>query len=255
MNLAQLAGDEKALLARLADLREQAEGGSRPRFTSFLSEREALIAGEYIRQSGARGSLFGGYPEAARTVAGFFPPWDLDRPYDDAFPVKALTLRYPHDRSITHRDVLGSLMSLRLTRDSIGDILCGEGQCVLFALERVAPVILGELAKVGGTGVRCEEGAPETVKRDDRFETVDGTVPSLRLDCLVKLATGKAREKSAALIEAALVFLNHTVTENTSRPFAEGDTLTVRGHGKFRVACITGPTKKGRLRVVLQKYI
>jgi RNA-binding protein YlmH len=253
MNLGQLAGEEKALLARLDDLRAQAEKGSRPRFTSFLNERQALIAEEYIRQSGARGSLFGGYTGAARTVAGFFPPWD--EPGGGAFPVKALTLRYPRDADITHRDVLGSLMSLRLTRESIGDILCGEGQCILITLESVAPVILTELTKVGSAGVRCHEGATDTPEIAERYEEISGTVPSLRLDCLVKLATGKAREKSAALIEAALVSLGHAVTENISRPFAEGDVLAIRGHGKFRVAAITGPTKKGRLHVTLHKYV
>ncbi len=255
MNLAQLAGDDKALLARLEDLRAQAQAGSRPRFTPFLNERQALIAAEYMRQAGAQGSLFGGYAGAARTVAGFFPDWDLSGPCDDAFPIKALTLRCLGDITLTHRDVLGSLMSLRLARESIGDIVCGEGQCVLFALESVAPVIVDELTKVGGAGVRCEEGAPAPVEKAARFEDIEGTVPSLRLDCLVKLVTNKAREKSAALIEAALVSLGHTVTQNVSHPFAEGDILTVRGYGKFRVAHIAGPTKKGRLRVTVQKYI
>lgn len=252
MNLSLLEGEERQFLARLSDLHHISEEKQTARFTAFCNERQGMIAQEYTRQTGAKHLLYGGYACAERRVAGFFPSWQ--DPEEDAFPIQAITLHLPRGANLTHRDYLGSLMSLGLARESIGDIVQSRQNCVLFVLEHVAPVLLGELRKVGGVGVRPELGAVGFVPSVPQFRELRGTVPSLRLDCMVRLLTGAAREKSADLIRAELVTLNHQLADSISRTCGQGDVITIRGYGKFKVSEIGPPTKKGRLPVVCLKY-
>lgn len=240
-------------MARLADLNRISEEKQIARFTAFCDERQAMIAQEYARQSGAKLLLFGGYQGAVRRIAGFFPSW---QPFsEEAFPISAVTLGLPREASLTHRDYLGSLMALQITRESIGDILPGEGICTLFLLESVAPVVLDELRRVGSAGVRPVAGAEGFIPPEPAYRELRGTVASLRMDCLVHLLTGLAREKSAALLRAERVRRNHqTVTEAAAR-FEQGDVISIRGYGRFKVDSIGAPTKKGRLPVVCLQFI
>lgn len=252
MNLSLLEGEERQFLARLSDLHRISEEKQIARFTAFCNERQGMIVREYARQTGANHLVYGGYPQAERRVAGFFPLWQT--PEEDAFPIQAVTLYLPRGANLTHRDYLGSLMSLGLTRESVGDMIPCGGHCVLFLLGSVAPVVLEDLRKVGGVGVKTEAGAMDFEPPVPEFQELRGTVPSLRLDCLVRLVTGAARERSAGLIRAELVTLNHQPATSISRSWGQGDIVTIRGYGKFKVSEIGPPTKKGRLPVVCLKY-
>ncbi|MDR2908942.1 MAG: RNA-binding protein [Oscillospiraceae bacterium] len=217
-----------------------------------MDERAVAVAEAFCRRSGVNGELYGGFNGAARKMAGFFPPWQ--EPELSAYPIKAVELTLPKGARLTHRDFLGSLMSLRLTRESIGDIVQGEGKCHIFAQATVAPGSMNELVKVGGYGVKCGECAGEVAPAKPAFEERRGTVASARLDNIIKLLTGLSREKGAALIASDQVMLNHIVCPEVDTRVREGDILSIRGHGRFRVE-ETGPvTKKGRLTIVCAKY-
>lgn len=253
LNLSQLAGEEKLLLARLEDILRIAAEGGRPRFSSFLNERQALIASELARQHYIDSILlYGGFEGAQRRVFGAFPAYE--EPADDLFPITAVTIRLPKGAAPSHRDVLGSLMSLRITRESIGDILISDRRCDVFALDTVASLIVEELTKIGGYGVKCETGAAVDYASTASYKEIRGTVSSLRVDSVVSLLTNLAREKSAGLIRAEQVQCNYQTASSVSAPIAPGDIITVRGYGKYIVDEIGNPTKKGRLPLRCRKY-
>jgi len=252
VNLSTLIGEEKLFLGRLEDL---FSGGLRaPRFSSFLTPRQLLIAQAFAQQNRRveDAMLYGGFSDAVRQVLGVFP----QRCSPDAamFPVQAVTVRYRGSAAPTHRDFLGACLALLITRESIGDIVPDDGRCTIFCLKSVAHVLLYELKKVGSVGVRCEAGAQGEVTLRQEFDPIRGTVSSRRLDCLVSLLTGLAREKSARLIQAEQVSLNHVVAASVSKEFSSGDTVSIWGRGKFIVDKIGEPTKKGRLPVDIRKY-
>lgn len=254
MDFSQLDVDEKRLVARLEDLVRLAGDSGRRKFSAFLSERQVLVAEELLRQQRIRGCmLFGGHDSAVRRVMGAFPGYQ--EPTVAFFPVETITVHLPKGAQITHRDVLGSLMSLQIKRESIGDILLEDRLCHIFALEPVAQFIVDELKKVGGTGVRCELGRVGEIVPAEHFQEIRGTIHSRRLDALVSLLTGLAREKSANLIRSDLVRQNDRQTQNISQEISSGDVITVRGYGKYKVDQIGNPTKKGRLPLICRKYI
>lgn len=254
MDFSQLVPEEKQLMARLEDLIRMAGKGDGCKFSSFLNERQIALAEELIRRRQPEGCLFyGGYPDAVRQVLGVFPAYQ--EPEGAAFPVEVVAVHLPKGAKPSHRDVLGSLMSLGIKRESVGDILIADRRCDVFALEPVAQLIVGELRKIGGYGVRCETGVAGEFQRTEAFQPLRGTIHSPRLDALVALLTGLAREKSAALIKSDLVQHNHQTATSRSQAFGPGDMITIRKYGKYIVDEIGNPTKKGRLPVLCRKYL
>ncbi|MDL2233841.1 YlmH/Sll1252 family protein [Ruminococcaceae bacterium OttesenSCG-928-L11] len=253
LNLAALGEEETLFLRRLADLSDQCAAGYIPRFSSFLNERQQQIASAFWEQNHIENAmLFGGYGEAVRKQCGFFPVYDT--PEEALFPIRALTLKTPRDKPLSHRDFLGTLMGLGLKRESVGDIIPVEGACTILLAESITGFVLQELKKVGNTGVTITEGFDSALIPRQEYRELSGTVSSPRLDSLVKLCTGLAREKAARLIQSGLVQLNYRVTESVSTAFAPGDTLTIRGYGKYTIDGIGAPTKKGRLPVSIRQY-
>ena len=76
----------------------------------------------------------------------------------------------------------------------------------------------------------------------------------MRLDCIVAMAANVGRAESARLIAQGLVSCNAQVICAPAREIAAGDKISVRGVGKFQIAEIGAPTKKGRLRLAYDKY-
>lgn len=225
-----------------------------PCFASFLDEREAVLARTMCaREEGAFCAFFGGYEGAARTVPGFFP--HKENVDEDLFPVCALTLRFRPQDPLSHRDFLGSLMGLGLRRDAIGDILTEEGRAVIFLLPEAARFVAQNLEKVGRAGVRVTEGVDGGLPCAQKFQTVERTVASARLDAVLSALTGESRKDSARQIAQGLVAVNHLPCETVTRQIAAGDVLSVRGRGRFTVDSIGEPTKKGRLRMTVRKYL
>ena len=165
-----------------------------------------------------------------------------------------MTFTYRAGDKLTHRDFLGSFMALGVERDVIGDILVGEGRCVAFFRQEMAPYFLDNIRKIGRVGVKAEEGAKEPLPVRREFKELSGVVASQRLDCLVAFLCKTSREKAAGLITAGLVMRNHRESLSPSQRTEEGDVLSIRGHGKFQIDRLGPLTSKGRLSVLCRKY-
>ena len=119
--------EERLLLSRVWDKCEQCRTRNIPTATGFLSPAEQAAAQGFLVLLGAResGIFWGGYDGAERRRLVFLPDW-LETPDDQVAAVRA-ACRSGGD--LTHRDFLGSLMALGLTREKIGDILVEKGGC------------------------------------------------------------------------------------------------------------------------------
>lgn len=247
-----MAQVEKDLLLRKL---EDCVRGARHRacFLGFLDESQAALCQEALsRRRDACWLFWGGHEEAERVLLGLFP--DYQEPDRGAFPLEALTLTYrPADR-LTHRDFLGAFMALGVERGVVGDILIGEGRCVAFVKRDMARYFADNVEKIGRVGVKAALGAEGPLPGGRTYKEISGVVASARLDCLTALVARTSREKAAGMIAAGLVRQNHR--ENLSPParVAEGDILSVRGHGRFIVDKLGPLTSKGRLSVQCRKY-
>ncbi len=245
---------DELLKARVLDAARLAESGGRARFAGFLDEGGARRAQRAAKASGFSGwMLWGGYPGAERVMFGAFPKFE--EPSGEAFPIAAVTAAYrPQDR-LGHRDFLGALLSAGIERAALGDILAGEGRCVLFCRREVADFLCSQVTKIGGAGVRLSLGAEEPYPEAHRFTPFSSVIASARLDCAVAAAAGMSRGKAAKMIRARLVERNHEPAGAPDGGVEEGDVLSVRGEGRFVIDRLGPVTQKGKLGFAGRKYI
>ncbi|MBQ8194513.1 MAG: RNA-binding protein [Oscillospiraceae bacterium] len=251
MAFSLLNEEERYLSAHIADLQRLSIKSGVPRFSQFLNEREAVVADNAVKGSPC---FFGGYDGAARVVCGFIEDtYASELPPSDIFPIIPLTFTYRERDKLTHRDFLGALLSLEIKRELVGDILTADGYAVVFVHETAAELV-SALDKIGKVGVRCERGITKPLP-EQQTKRIDATVSSLRLDCIVSAAVNISRERSASLVKSGMVNADFSPCLNVSAEMKENTVISVRGHGRFRLSEISGETRKGRIRIVIEKYI
>lgn len=224
-----------------------------PRFSAFLMEAESALAEKYLHFCGYEDyMLYGGFEGAERVMLGVFP--EYDPPSEDAFPIRKILFYGRAAGNITHRDCLGCLMGLGITRDSVGDIICTD-EGVYAVLTPAAAELAMTIEKIGRSGVKCRAADDDAIARNDSFAEISGTVASMRLDCIVSTALNISREKAARLIRSGAVSVNHGITESVSELLNQGDVLSVKSSGRFILADEGGRTRKDRLHVTIKKYL
>ncbi|MEG1773343.1 MAG: YlmH/Sll1252 family protein, partial [Oscillospiraceae bacterium] len=219
---------EQMFAARMEELSHRAQQRSTPCFSHFLDERQQAIASQAAADGVLR--LYGGYPNAERVMLGIWP--DFLEPSDQAFPIETVTFRFRKGMGISHRDLLGTLMSLKIKREAIGDLLVGDALAVAFVSEAMVLPILQEITKIGGVGVTCVRGMPESLPAARKIEPHDGVVSSMRLDCVVALLASVDRAEAQRLIRSGSIFRNAQSVDSVSKETCEGDKLSIRGVGK-----------------------
>ena len=243
--------EERFLAAHIADLERLSAKSGVPRFSAFLNEREAVVAARAVR---GRPEFFGGYDGAARTVCGFFKDtYAEEMPHEELFPVRAVTFSFRRCDKPAHRDFLGAVLALGIKRELVGDILGAEDYAVVFCHETAEDLIY-HICKVGRIGVSAEKGAVKPLPEIKTKRTA-ASVSSLRLDCIVSAAANISREKSAMLIKSGQVNADFSVCQNVSEEVSGGEIISIRGYGRYRLSEISGETRRGRLRVIIEKYI
>ncbi len=245
--------EDSLLKARIKDAAELCERRDIPCFLGFLDERQRAAAEGMLRshrQIAHR--FFGGHPEAERTLLGLFPPY-MEESDDAVFPLTAVGFSFRG--ALTHRDFLGAILACEIKREKIGDILCGDGIAVVFADEKIAPFLAEQLEKVGNVGVTVQLPYDGALPAAHTFRDIRDTVASPRLDALVRVCIGASREEAARRIVAGLVARNHQPCLSASAEVREGDVLSIRGEGRFRVETLGPLTRKGRLNILVKKYV
>lgn len=249
-------GEERLLFARALDQAFFAMKRRQPAFTDFMDRAKCARFAERMR--GIRElqvTLYGGMEDCERQRMGF----SLEEIPLEAFPIKIIKIRRKSKKfgqaDLSHRDYLGSILGLGIGRGKVGDILVSEEEAVCFVTEEIAPYITAVLEQVSKTAVIAEEaeGAEAIPRRQTERKRL--TVASLRLDAVAGEAFHLSRGKVQALIGAEKAQVNWNTVTNTSHQLKEGDMVSLRGFGRFRVREIGGKTKKDRTGLEIETYI
>lgn len=237
------------LPARIGDLKQLCEKTKSPKFIGFLTADEVAVAVKQLKYD--RYDIFGGYYGAERVVLGVLPDW-CETPH---FPITAITFTYRTCDTLTHRDFLGALMSLGITRETVGDILIEPGRAVAFVLNDISKFIFTEISKIGNVGVTLAEGFAEPLPQLGKKQSFVVTVASMRLDCVVASLCGISRKEASEKISDGCVSVNSICTEKATQNVVAGSKITVRKKGKFEITACDEHSKKGRIILKYDKYI
>ncbi len=235
--------DEALLKKRFRELAERAESRGVTLCSDFLNLYEQSVLAAAV----PRGvSTDGGFDGAERRVAVFSPD---GAPAGDSpiavLQVSPLNRKFADD--LSHRDFLGALLATGVKRETLGDILVTEEGAFVLCLTRVRDFLCNNLTAVKHTAVHCEvlPALPDAAQKPPQNRRVN--VASARLDALIAAVWHLPRGKSAALCAGEKVFVNSRLTVSGAASLNDGDIVSVRGTGRFRLNGIAGESKKGRL--------
>lgn len=245
--------DEKKIFAKALDKANLAVKIQSPQFSDFMDPYKAHKLKELCFSQGFDVLLYGGYDEAERLKVGFFPSFENE--YSELFPISNIEVSYNgrYSRKLTHRDFLGSVLGLGITREKIGDIIIEDERAVLFTDTDIADYIIVNLERVGHTKVNTkilQSYNPEQSKGQEKRLTV----ASLRIDAVLSGALNISRGKTADLIKGEKAFVNWRQITSVSETIKEGDMITLRGAGRVKVTEILGTTKKDRILINTEIY-
>ncbi len=236
---------------RVTDAINLVELRGAPRFVGFLSSSQCAECAPLLRT--IKHEFFGGYQGAERTILGVFPDWcEIE---DSEFPVIPLTFKFNSSYTLSHRDFLGTVMSLGIKREAVGDILIEKGKAVMFLITEIMPYVKSQISKVGGVGVTIQEGIEGKLPQASEVQSFTASVSSLRIDCVVSALCGKSRNGALDLIQKGLVSVNSVGAVKQTGLISNGDIVSVRGCGRFKITEAEHLTKKGRIILKWNKYI
>ncbi|MBQ0037884.1 MAG: hypothetical protein KBS74_04335 [Clostridiales bacterium] len=249
------SSEERVLLGHVWDKWQQTARQNIPTVTAFLSPHEQAAVKRLLQTVGAENDVFfGGYDSAERRQLHFLPDW-MEAPDGDA--VTALRCSFYHgDKAPTHRDLLGSLMGLGVTRGSIGDILVSSESADVLVASGVAEFLLQQWSAAGRTPLRVKViPLTELLVPPEQYREIRDTVASLRLDSVAATGFSTSRAKAAEAIAQGRVEVNWTECRKADRTVEAGDVITVRGAGKCKLSSVGAPTRKGRFPICVKRYI
>ena len=246
------ASEKEYLKARLSDSVRQVLNRNVPKFVGFLDESGAAVGVQAARNAQVKYMLYGGYEGAEKVFFGAFPDWC--EPEAEQFPIVKLKIVNKGKRILSHRDILGALMSQGIERDTVGDILPDEKNSVVFVSVTIAEHIIANVSKIADCGVEITVDESDYLPRSTDFTELTDTVASLRLDCVIAAITGVSRGKATEFVESGMVAVNGLEMIKVSREISVGDVLTVRRKGRFIIDSAADVTKKGRIVLKYRKY-
>ena len=248
--------DETMLIRRFEDLSSQADRRFTYTFSGFLnlSEQDTLL--KIKNNLSMPASLYAPQDTSERKIAVFGSESLFG--YPPEYPVCVLEIAPLSEKfaeDLTHRDYLGAVLNTGIDRSLTGDIIIREKHAWIYCLTSIAEFLKDSLKRVRHTEVQLKCASMDIPELTPVFEELRINVASERLDAIASAFTGITRSKIMPLFTQQQIFINSRIIENPAARLKEGDVLNIRGYGKAIYEGIDGVSKKGRLYVVLKKYV
>lgn len=252
----------ESLFARLDDLRECAVRGN-VGISAFFSPKESFVACEYLTHGKVDFFSYGGYTDAERKKIYILPDFIEEKSVDALFDfgfsceIDCLSVDGSGFERLSHRAVMGSILGLGIERDAVGDIvMINDNSAIFFCDSKLSEFFCENLDRVGKDKVKVKRiELDESILPERKVQMINDTVASARLDCVVAALCSLSRERAKERIVSSFVELNYECEERADREIGVPAIISVRGVGKFRVISLSDKTKKGRYRLVAEKFL
>lgn len=244
---------ENLLIAKVKDALRLSSTTDVFKAVGFLTPAESALIRVMPELKGEKYAFYGGYEDAERVFFIALPYWCDDPEQTGA--IESHTFTYRKCDKLSHRDFLGALMSLGITRECVGDILCEEGRTVVFTASSVSNYIFSQMEKVGNVGVKIESGFNYPLPGLSQLKEFTATIASLRLDNIVAALLSTSREKAKEIIIDKRVSVDSVLCDKITAAPSACAKISVKGVGRFVLCESDSLTKKGRIVLKYKKYV
>lgn len=250
--------DDKWFIGHMEDLAVTADQTGYITFSDFLDDHQRSLLSAMEGRLPVCLSYFGGYPEAERQVAVFYPDYMKETLEELAGEELTLLWIKPLDMRFLkkipgHRDYLGALMGTGIRRDKLGDLLTTEQGAYLWVKREMSAYIQQELTGVGAASVMVQEVAASKLPKPETGELSVISVSSLRLDAVISRGFNMGRSEAVKWIAAGKAARNGTQVLDGDKQVAIGDKITLRGKGLLKILEEKGLSKSGRIQLLTER--
>lgn len=216
--------------------------------TDFMDPYERKLAKSILSQfMDISYKEFGGLDNSERKTIVIYP--DYYRHEDIQTPIESLMLKGYID-NLTHRDFLGAILNLGINRDKVGDILIHRSHAQLVVKSEIANFISMNLERIGRerikvSKIKLSDIQPGEIDYKEKFKTVS----SLRLDVIISSVLNISRNDSKKIILTERVKVNWEPIDRIFKELEEGDMISVKGYGRFKLQSIEGISRKGKPQI------
>ena len=235
-------------------------------YTAFLTPAEQHALMRAMPWAKSEMHVDGGYAAAERARIFFLPPFLAEADEETLTACLAdakedclipLRLQGSGFRELHHKDYLGAVLNLGIERDALGDLCVTDAHTAILFCDRVMARFLTEnLTRVANDAVRVTTA---TLSPDfdggRKFLPVTDTVASARADGVVAALANLSREKAQALFREGLIEIDYERAEKPDQQLQAPCVIVIRGKGKFILRSLSEQTKKGRIRLLADKYL
>ena len=254
--------DEQMLISKMLDKMEESKKKNKITNTDFLDRYQIRICEETLKKLKFSNYIFyGGYNEAERRIILFYPEKLKFIIEDNKFTNKlcAIRIRLPNELygAYTHKNYLGMVMKLGIVREKVGDILVQDIGADIIILEELSKYLINNLREL----TRLKKSTIEEIeineieKTETKIREYNIIVSALRLDNVIAELAKISRMQAKEIINQERIFINFKNEIKQTKQVKEGDLITIRGKGRFKIAQIIGNTQKGRYILKIEKYV
>lgn len=256
--------EDKLLISQVLEKIEKSKQKNKIEATDFLDMYQiALVKSFFKKIEFDNYVLFGGFENAERRIAILFPEnYNInmvEKNYSKIIKGIRIVLPEQRDGSIdySHRTYLGAIVKVGMKREKVGDILVSKNGADIIVKQETGEILIQELKSL----TRFEKSNFEIIditelqEPEIKIEEVNIIVPSLRLDNFVSDLARTSRNKALQIINSERVFVNGQNETKAAKQVKIGDTITIRGKGRFVVKEMVGSTRSGRSVIKIEKFI
>lgn len=197
-------------------------------------------------------NYFGGYSGAERVRAII----NSSNPRVAEYNIVVYKIEYPKTLQISHRNILGTLMSLGIKRNLIGDIIINDDCAYFICAKEICDFIELEFNEINRQKISIKKVSYQQLDNillvSKKIETI--IVPSLRLDVVVSNGFNEARSKVVDSINLKEVYINNKIITKPDYEVKLNDIISYRGHGRIKFVELGKVTKKNRLVIGIEVY-
>ena len=250
--------EDKILIAKVLDKLKFAENRNKIESTDFLDLREQSIIRNILEtRNSINYKFFGGYDDSERNIIVFSNNLGFVKQEEINRLLSIIRILLPNNLKgeYEHRIYLGGLMKLGIKREKIGDILVRDDGADIIVKKEIAEYLknnLKGLTRFQKSKIEIKD-IKELIYIKPERQVIKIIVPSMRLDCIVGELARCSRSEANKILESERVFVNFKEEIRSSKNVEEGDYITIRGKGRFRITQILGTTKKGRISLEIEK--
>lgn len=246
------------LIAKVLDKKKICNSKNKITYTDFLNEKEQRVIEKNVKLENA--FFYGVNENADRKILVFYPEKLTEelvrKSLKNVLSGIRIILKNDQKGNYEHKNYLSALIKIGIDRGKIGDILVDDYGADIIVFDMNKEFIIQSLSEL----TRFRKANIDIIPIDDikqkidRFEESTIIVSSMRIDNIVAELAGCSRTNADEYINSEKVFVNYETVLKVSKTIFEGDIVTIRGKGKFRIDGLVRNTRNNRFVIKVNKY-